>query len=423
MAQYLQNTSVAGKTVNITLQPPGGSIPDDVGQAMAYNLTQPQVSMVRKTIYYLTHWEVWHWFAKYIIIGPAWLWFCLRGRSLWFFTPSNPSIVFGGFIGESKSEIYRQLPVSTYPLSILVAPNTAFDAVVKEIHQKKLSFPLAVKPDVGMMGFMFRKVNSLGELKQYHEAMPVQYILQEYVSHPLEVSVFYYRFPGETKGHITGFIKKEFLQVTGDGKKNLETLIREYPRARFRQKEMFSKHESHLKAVIPNGQTYCLSHALNLSRGGRLVSLEQEKDERLVALFDKLSNHSGKFFYGRYDIKCSSIEELKQGKNFSILEYNGCGAEPHHVYGNGLSFLKACEILIGHWRILLIISNMNRAVGIAPWGFKDGLRFSVAARQHFKILKELDLSFEFNTAQSSDSRELTKIPVEYERPLPATSNG
>lgn len=392
---------------------------------MAYNLTRFQVSMTRKIIYYLTHWEVWHWFAKYIIIGPAWLWLCLRGRSLWFFTPSNPTISFGGFIGESKSEIYRQLPISTYPLSILITPRSGFESVIKEVHQKKLSFPLAVKPDVGMMGFMFRKVNSQDELKQYHDIMPVRYIVQEYVTYPLEVSVFYYRFPGESKGCITGFIKKEFLQVTGDGKKNLETLIKEYPRAQFRQKELFSKHESHLRTVVPDGHVYYLSHALNLSRGGRLVSLEHEKDDRLLALFDKLSN-SGTFFYGRYDIKCNSIGELKQGKNFTILEYNGCGAEPHHVYGNGLSFFEACKTLVEHWRILLTISNINRAAGTMPWSFRDGLRFSVTARKHFRILKKLDSSFEFNTVKRSDIRELTRMPVEpveYARPLSATSNG
>ncbi len=58
--------------------------------------------MLSKFIYYIAHWEVWHWFAKYIIIGPAWLWYCLKARSFWFFTPANPTITFGGFVGESR---------------------------------------------------------------------------------------------------------------------------------------------------------------------------------------------------------------------------------------------------------------------------------------------------------------------------------
>ena len=59
--------------------------------------------MLRRALYYITHWESWHWFAKYILIAPAWAWFCLRARTLWFFTPSNPAITFGGFAGETKT--------------------------------------------------------------------------------------------------------------------------------------------------------------------------------------------------------------------------------------------------------------------------------------------------------------------------------
>ena len=71
--------------------------------------------MLRRALYYITHWESWHWFAKYILIAPAWAWFCIRARTLWFFTPSNPTITFGGFAGETKQEVYRQLPEGTWP--------------------------------------------------------------------------------------------------------------------------------------------------------------------------------------------------------------------------------------------------------------------------------------------------------------------
>ena len=58
-----------------------------------------------------------------------------------------------------------------------------------------------------------------------------------------------------------------------------------------------------------------LSNALHLSRGGKLVSLEHEKDERLLEVFDGISHYAGQFYYGRYDIKCASIEERSKGKN------------------------------------------------------------------------------------------------------------
>lgn len=347
--------------------------------------------MKLKDIYFsVTHWETWPYMVKYIPLAPVWFWYCLRARSLWFFTPSNPTIAFGGFEGETKKEMYCQLPLSTYPYSIYIMPSMSFDEVEKLICLHHFRYPFAVKPDIGMMGFMFRKIGSIDKLKEYHHKMPVSYIVQNLISHPLEVSVFYYRFPGEQKGYITGFLKKEFMQVTGDGRSTLLQLITSYERVRFRGGEIKSKHRENLQLVIPDGEQYTLSYALNLSRGGRLISLAHEIDDPLVTVFDDLCTYTKHFYYGRYDIKCNSIEDLKAGKNFSILEYNGCGAEPHHAYGNGNSLLQAYKIFLYHWSILYKISKSNHDKGYRYWGFKEGLQFLQKAKKHFKILKQLD---------------------------------
>lgn len=343
--------------------------------------------------YKLTHWETWHYHLKYIPLYPAWIWYCLRGRSLWFFTPSNPTLTFGGFEGESKKEMYDQLPPGSYPNSIYISPRLTFEQVKERLAASSIRYPFAVKPDAGMMGFLFRKIETEEELQRYHELIPSNYILQELVQYPIEVSVFYYRFPNEQKGTITGFIRKEFLQVVGDGQSTLWELMQDYPRVRFRLEEMKNKHKDNLNSIIPKDEIYCLSYALNLSRGGRLVSLEAEKDEQLLAVFDNLSHYAKHFYYGRYDIKCTSIEDLKQGKNFSILEYNGCGAEPHHVYGNGNTLFQAYAILLHHWKILYKISAINRRNGVPVWSFKKGYTFLKAAKKHFKELKRLDQLF------------------------------
>ncbi len=357
--------------------------------------------MISKGIRYITHWEDWHWLAKYLLIAPAWLWFCLKARSFWFFTPSNPGITFGGFTGETKQEIYKQLPPSTYPKSIFISPGMSFPEVLSLVESNHFSFPLVVKPDVGMMGLMFRKVEAIEQLRQYHSVMPVDYIVQDLITYPLEVSVFYYRYPNEACGHITGFIKKEHLEVVGDGKSSLRMLLLKYPRVRFRLKEMFSKHQGKLNTIIPEGARFQLSHALNLSRGGRLVSLEHEKDGQLLRVFDNLSHYTKTFFYGRYDIKCASIDDLKRGKNFSILEYNGCGAEPHHVYHNGNSLFTACKILVEHWNRLYRISDYNHRHGVARWRHQDGFRFARKAAALLGRLRELDAGFEFKPARDS----------------------
>ena len=156
----------------------------------------------------LGNWELWPFALRYLLISPVWLWYCLRSRSLWFFSSSNPTITFGGFEGEGKKEMYELLPADTYPKTIYIQPGQDFEEVRQLIIQHGLTYPFVVKPDVGMKGLLFRKIDAEKELSLYHEKIPIEYIIQELVHYPLEVSVFYYRYPFQKKGVITGFIQK-----------------------------------------------------------------------------------------------------------------------------------------------------------------------------------------------------------------------
>ena len=355
-----------------------------------YLLSLPGSMALKNLFYKITHWESWHYLAKYIPIMPVWLWHCLRSGSLWFFTPSNPTIAFGGWEGETKREMYEQLPPGTYPKSIYITAGIFAEALKKQVSENEFTYPFAAKPDAGMMGFMFRKIDNEQALLAYHEKMPVDYIIQELVQYPLEVSVFYYRFPNKTTGVITGFLKKEFLHVTGDGQSSLQELILDYDRVRLRVEEMKAKHADNLATILPAGEIYMLSYALNLSRGGRLISLEEEKDEKLLKVFDDLSLYTKHFYYGRYDIKCASVESLKAGKDFAILEYNGCGAEPHHAYGNGNSLFEAYGIFLHHWSVLYKISKYNHEHGFRHWGFRRGWKYLKDGKANYRLIKKLD---------------------------------
>jgi hypothetical protein len=349
---------------------------------------------IKKLLFNIFHWEAWHYHLKYIPISPVWLWYCIRARSLWFFTASNPSITFGGFEGEGKDEIYRQLPCDTYPKSILISADVPFDSVENERKEKGFEFPFIVKPDVGMMGYMFRKISSKEELKLYHEVISVDYIIQKFVEYPIEVSVFYYRMPDSDKGTISGFLMKQQPEVTGDGKSTLAELITRNEDLKYKQNEMMARHQKHLDLILPENEKLILSYASNRSQGGKLVSLAHEIDARLVDIFDKISAQTKYFYYGRYDIKCESIESLKSGKNFSILEYNGAGAGIQHVYGNHLALSQACKTILAHWCVLYKISMHNKKINkIDFWEQKRGKKFLKNARKQLNLLKKLDAEF------------------------------
>ncbi|HUP13636.1 MAG TPA: hypothetical protein VM187_15550, partial [Niastella sp.] len=86
----------------------------------------------------------------------------------------------------------------------------------------------------------------------------------------------------------------------------------------------------------------------------------------------------------------ASVNELKQGANFFILEFNGAGAEPHHMYGNGNTLFQAFKIIIHHWQVLFSIAKYHNRRGAKYPTLLKGLRYTKKANKHFKKLRQLD---------------------------------
>ena len=149
------------------------------------------------------------------------------------------------------------------------------------------------------------------------------------------------------------------------------------------------KHEENLQIIIPKGERYILTYAANLNRGAKFSDLYKYVDDEMVNIFDEIS-HRTNFYYGRYDIKCQSVEDLKKGKNFTILEFNGCGAEPNHVYQTGYSLFDAYRVFLRHWKVLYEISRYNKNHGVPYWPFMKGWKFLQAAKKNLELLERKD---------------------------------
>lgn len=338
----------------------------------------------------ITNWEAWPFKLLYAPIVPVWLFYMLRSRAVWFFTPSNPKLTFGGMEGEPKKEMYDLLPKELYPTTFNVLPSDSFESVMNRITEAGIPYPLIVKPEVGGQGILFRKIDNETELNRYHTMVPVEYIVQRMVNYPMEVSVFYIRHPEDKKGTVTGFLHKIPLNVTGDGIHTLEELILKHPKAAKRTGELHSKHKESWNKILPRGEKYMLSYAANHNRGAHFVDLKQHIDDNLSSVFDRISHQINDFFYGRYDIMCNNVEDLKQGKNFSILEYNGCGAEPNHFYDTGYTLFGAYREILKHWKALYTISMYNRNQGVQPWPFQKGNKFLKKTNELFRMMREAD---------------------------------
>jgi hypothetical protein len=93
------------------------------------------------------------------------------------------------------------------------------------------------------------------------------------------------------------------------------------------------------------------------------------------------------FYYGRLDIKFNSWEELREGRNFSIIELNGAGSEPTHMYDPRHSIFFAWKEIIRHWKILARISRANHQNGIPYMSTKEGLQLLRANKAYLKSVQ------------------------------------
>ncbi|MGN6531896.1 MAG: hypothetical protein ACTHK0_09110, partial [Ginsengibacter sp.] len=148
-----------------------------------------------------------------------------------------------------------------------------------------------------------------------------------------------------------------------------------------------------LKKILAKDEDFYLSFVGNRYHGTTFHDLSCLIDYELLHLFDNISLNND-FYYGRYDIKCKSIEDLKKGKNFSILEFNGAGSIPNHIYTQKYHLSEAYKEILEHWKALYEISNYNHKNGIPYWGFSKGLIFLIQAKKHFRSLKKCDEKIE-----------------------------
>jgi hypothetical protein len=107
----------------------------------------------------LLHWEFWSFHVIYMPIYPIFIFLCLRARSFFFYAAANPKIKNGGFLGESKKEIYELVPVAVQPRTIFFSQGSDPATVLNQLYQEGFHFPLIGKPDIGARGRGIKKLD------------------------------------------------------------------------------------------------------------------------------------------------------------------------------------------------------------------------------------------------------------------------
>ena len=342
----------------------------------------------------LTQWEYHPWWLANIPVYGFWLWFAARARNLIFFSNVNPAIALGGAMGESKWDILKLLPQEILPKTIQVAAGEDFKKVLADLEQVGMGFPLIAKPDVGERGFLVKKVDNQEVLREYLARWPVKFILQEFLTLPIEASVLYHVFPGKdgTFG-LSSVCIKEFLSVRGDGRSSIRQLMLQNARSAFQVPRFDREFPEVLEKIPAAGETSLLEPIGNHSRGTKFLNGNHLITPEMLAAFEPICRQISGVQYARFDLKCASLEDLQRGE-FKVMELNGILGEPAHVYDPAHGMFRAYRDLWWHWRLLFRLHLAQRKQGILPTSLGEGLRFARGYFRYKKAFKKTSQVFE-----------------------------
>ena len=301
-----------------------------------------------------TRYEFWPFWLFYGPLTPWYIYKIITAGAPAYFCTTNPGFKWGGFINYSKYDILKQIDLKYLPKTLF------FDKI--EPSQIPMNFPFIAKPDEGERGIAVELIRNNEDWKQYLNLNNKDLIIQEFNEFPLEFGAFYVRLPKENEGKLISMTGKDFLQFTGNGKSTFAELIDENIRAKFRKEYLIERFKDRLDEVLPIGETLLIEPIGNHNRGTTFLDASHLITSALENQIDLIAKSIDGFFYGRFDIKAKSIEDLQNG-NFVILEVNGSNSEATHVYDPKHNLIFAYKEVLRHLNYQHKIAKQNHQLG------------------------------------------------------------
>lgn len=319
-----------------------------------------------------THWEFWPMWLFYPPVALYYLWLALKYRGAMLPTAANPGIFSGGIVGESKMKTLQDLMRSSGDFTAeaeLLASGSVPDRLnsLREIcGRRKIAYPFILKPDIGQRGAGIKLIRNEAQAEAYLQATGAPLLVQRFAAGPHEVGIFYYRFPHEPRGRIFAITEKIFPVVTGDGKSTIAELLWRDDRARFMAGKYLPRLGARQNEVLAQGETQPLVQAGNHAQGCIFRDGMHLNSPALEQRIDEISKNVSGFFIGRYDIRFASMEDLRNGRNFQIIELNGAAAEATSIYDARNTLWSAYRTLFQQWNLIFAIGAANRRRGCEP---------------------------------------------------------
>jgi IS1 family transposase len=327
---------------------------------------------------YFEFWPAWLFYFPMKIYG---LYLSLRYGGLTLPTITNPLFDVGGFHGESKAQIHTQIPESLYPQFAFTldlkreeqeTPERTLERGLQLIKDNNWTFPIIVKPDIGMRGMGVQCIFKNEDLLSYIKDFPygARMIFQKMYDYPNEVGLFYIREPHEEKGRIFSLTMKYFSYVTGDGKTSLKQLIEDHPRYGLIAHVYLPRHQDKWDLILKKEETFRIAFAGSHSRGTIFKNGNHLITPQMEEAWDKLAKQIPEFYFGRFDVRFHDLKDLETLENMKIVEVNGSGAEATHIWDSQTKIFDAYKTLMKQYSLMYKIGAANKKRGFTPMKLK-----------------------------------------------------
>ncbi len=291
---------------------------------------------------------------------------------------ANPRINAGGICGESKNDILalagplaRQWIAPYAPLTTS-GHNDGNDLALAlaAMERAGLSFPVVAKPDMSCNGVGVRVTENAAQLAAYLAAFPraVDLQLQALVTHEGEAGIFYIRHPGEAAGRITSVTLKFPPMVTGDGERSVRALIAADPRLNAVTNLLLPRLGAKADKIPAEGETVRLVFVGNHCRGSTFKDGLDIVTPALAARIDDIMQDMPEVYFSRVDLRYKSLEALREGRDFTIIEFNGSGSEATHIWDPDMTLRAAYAAQFFHYGESFKIGAAIRKRGLRPAG-------------------------------------------------------
>jgi hypothetical protein len=297
-----------------------------------------------------------------VVVYVAYL--AAKAKSPLFFTAANPAIPTGGMVGEDKADISRWIPPQYRPKNCTISTIDSMENIKVSLEKANLQFPLIIKPAVGCRGLMVKKVENLAEIMEHLLRFPTTFLIEEYIDYPVEAAVLYWKNPETGESGIQSIAGKKFLSVLGDGKQSVECLLEQNPRGILQMERLKIEKTALLKQIPRMDEKIIIEPIGNHCRGTKFLDYNQLITPEMVKSFDKIQADLPGIYLFRLDLKVPSVSDLQAGKNIKILEINGVGSDPAHIFDPNTRFFEIWAAYFRLWKKIYEISTALHRQGV-----------------------------------------------------------